>query len=110
VSRQNFQAGKGERKRDYIHPALRADETTMLSKPQKYHFDNRTKTEGEGTTDKHAGSVVKPNNPIKGPHENETLRGKAYAKSVHAQLRSNLKTLINEINHSDNVLLPYKFP
>jgi hypothetical protein len=73
-----------KKKKDYIHPALRADETTMLSKPQKCHLDNQTETGGECTTDKHAGSVVRPNNPIKRPHENETLRGKAYAKSVHA--------------------------
>jgi hypothetical protein len=58
-----------ERKKDYIHPALRADETTMLSKPQKCHFDNQTETEGECTTDKHAGSGVRPNNPMKRPHE-----------------------------------------
>jgi hypothetical protein len=29
-----------ERKKDYIHPALRAKETTMLSKPEKCHLDD----------------------------------------------------------------------
>jgi hypothetical protein len=39
-----------EGKKDYIHPALRADEKTMLSKPQKCHINNQTETGGESTT------------------------------------------------------------
>jgi hypothetical protein len=42
-----------ERKKDYIHPALRADEAAMLSKPQKCHLElscrNQKATEA-GTT------------------------------------------------------------